>query len=132
MNRSILTSLFVVALSVLFVSGVMAQQTTAPAPTKENLEKFGEKNFEKFLGKKDNFEKFGGKIEKVDPSTKEVVVQGKDKTMTFSVGDKTKIKEGEKEASFSDLKAGERIFVLYAKEGNKLMAEAISIAHTKG
>ncbi len=121
MKRSILTSLFVVAVSAFFVSGVMAQlsaaptapTTTAPAPAKEKMEKFR------------------GKIEKVDPSTKELVVQRKDETLTFSVGDNTKIMEGKKEASFSDLKAGERIFVRYSKEGDKLMAQAIRVGHPR-
>ncbi len=118
MKRSILTSLFVVALSTLFVSGVMAQQTAAPTPPATTAP----------APAKEKMERFRGKIEKVDPSTKEVVVQRRNETMTFSVGDNTKIMEGKKEASFGDLKAGERIFVRYTKEGDKLMAQAIRVA----
>ena len=106
-----------------FVSGVMAQQkpaaappatsAPAPAPAQEKLEKFS------------------GKVEKVDPGTKEVVVQMKKEKMTFSVGDNTKVMEGMKEMPFGDLKTGQRVSVQYKKDGDKLMAQTITVAPAK-
>ncbi len=119
MERSTIVSLFVFALSMVFVSGVMAQQkpaasppaAAAPAPEK--------------------IEKFSGTVEKVDPGTKEVVVQMKKEKMTLSTGDKTKVTEGTKDLAFSDLKAGQKVNVQYKKEDDELMAESISVSAPK-
>ncbi len=119
MKGSTIMSLFVVAVSMVFVSGVMAQQkpaasppaAAAPAPEK--------------------IEKFSGTVEKVDPGTKEVVVQMKKEKLTFSTGDKTKVTEGTKDLAFGDLKAGQKVSVQYKKEGDKLTAESISVSAPK-
>jgi hypothetical protein len=122
MKSSKMLSLFAIALSMVFVSGVMAQQkpvtqtptATAPSPAPES-----------------KMEKFGGVIEKVDLGAKEVVVQMHKEKMTFSVGDKTKFTEGKKDMSFGDLKNGQWVSVQYRKEGDKLMAEMISFGAAK-
>ncbi len=122
MKGSTMLSLFAIVLSMVFVSGVMAQQkpaapapaAAAPAPAPQS-----------------KLEKFRGVIEKVDPATKEVVVQEKKEKMTFTVGDKAKIMEGKKEMAFSDLKKGEWASVEYTKEGGKMTAESISFSAPK-
>ncbi len=122
MKSSTMLSLLAIALSMVFVSGVMAQQkpmapapaTAAPAPASQS-----------------KLEKFSGVIEKVDPATKEVMVQDKKEKMTFAVGDKAKIMEGKKEMAFSDLKKGEWASVQYTKEGDKLTAESIRFSAPK-
>jgi hypothetical protein len=122
MKSSTMLSLLAIALSMVFVSGVMAQQkpatpapaTAAPSPAPQS-----------------KLEKFSGVIERVDSATKEVVVQEKKEKMTFSVGDKTKITEGKKEMAFSDLKNGQWASVEYKKEGGKMAAEAISFGAPK-
>ena len=122
MKSSMMLSLLAIGLSMVFVSGVMAQQkpvtpapaATAPSPALES-----------------KLDKFTGAVEKVDPGTKEVVVQMHKEKMTFSVGDKTKIMEGKKEMPFSDLKTGQWASVQYKKEGEKLMAETIRVSPPK-
>jgi hypothetical protein len=51
--------------------------------------------------------------------------------MTFSMADHSKIMEGKKEMSLSDLKKGMWASVEYKKEGDKLMAESISVSVPK-
>lgn len=122
MKGSTMLSLFAIALSMVFVSGVMAQQKPAtPAPAAAAPSPAPQSKLEKFRGV----------IEKVDPATKEVVVQEKKEKMTFSVGDKTKITEGKKEMAFSDLKNGQWASVKYTKEGGKMTAEMISFSAPK-
>ncbi len=101
--------------SVAFVSGAMAQQKPAPATTPQETK----------------LEKFSGVIEKVDEATKDVLVQLHKEKMTFSMGDKTKIIEGKKELPFTDLKKGMWASVEYQKEGNKLLAQSISVSMPK-
>ena len=118
MKKTILMSVLALAISVAFVSGVMAQQKSAPAPvgTAQEAKKL---------------EKFNGVIEKVDEATKDVLVQLHKEKMTFSLGEKTKIMEGKKELPFTDLKKGMWASVGYKKEGEKLMAESISVSMPK-
>jgi Cu/Ag efflux protein CusF len=117
MKSRILMSILVLAISVAFVSGVMAQQKSTPAQSATAQET--------------KMEKFNGVIEKVDETTKDVLVQFHKEKMTFSLGDNTKIVEGKKELSFSDLKKGMWASVGYKKEGEKLMAELISVSMPK-
>ena len=108
-------SIVALAVSVAFVSGVMAQQKPAPAaPSQES-----------------KLEKFSGVVEKVDEAAKDLLVQFHKEKMTFSMGDHTKIMEGKKELPFTDLKKGMWASVEYKKEGNKLIAESISVAVPK-
>ncbi len=113
MKRTILMSMLVLAVSVAFVSGVMAQQKPATAPA---------------AAQETKLEKFSGVIEKVDETTKDVVVQLHKEKMTFSMADHAKIMEGKKELSLTDLKKGMWASVGYKKEGEKLMAESISVS----
>ena len=114
MKKTILTSILALAISVAFVSGVMAQQKPAPAQTAPV--------------EATKLEKFSGVIEKVDEATKDVLVQFHKEKMTFSSGDHTKIMEGKKELPFTDLKKGMWASVEYRKEGNTLMAESMSVS----
>jgi len=102
------------AVSVAFVTGVMAQQNPAPAPAAAAQET--------------KLEKFNGVIEKVDEAAKNVLVQFHKEKITFSTGDHTKIMEGKKELPFSDLKMGMWASVEYKKEGNQLLAQSISVS----
>jgi len=117
MKKTILMSLFTLAISVALVSGVMAQQKPAPAPVSTPQET--------------KLEKFSGVVEKVDEASKDVLVQFHKEKMTFSMGDHSKIMEGKKEMSLSDLKKGMWASVEYKKEGEKLMAESISVSMPK-
>jgi len=117
MKRTILTSILALAISVAFVSGVMAQEKSTPAQSPAAQET--------------KMEKFSGVVEKVDEATKDVLVQFHKEKMTFSLGDKTKIVEGKKELPFSDLKKGMWASVEYKKEGEKLMAESVSVSMPK-
>ena len=117
MKKTILTSILALAISVAFVSGVMAQQNPAPAkaaPVEAT-----------------KMEKFRGVIEKVDDTAKDVLVEFHKEKMTFSLGDHTKIVEGKKEMPFSDLKKGMWASVKYKKEGEKLMAESMHVSMPK-
>ena len=117
MKKTILTSLLALAISVAFVSGVMAQEKPAPAQTAPV--------------EAAKMEKFNGVVVKVDETTKDVLVQFHKEKMTFSSGEHTKIMEGRKEMPFSDLKKGLWASAEYKKEGDKLMAESISVSMPK-
>ena len=117
MKKTILTSIFALAISVAFVSGVMAQEKPAPAQTAPV--------------EAAKMEKFNGVIVKVDEMAKDILVQFHKEKLTLSSGEHTKIVEGKKELSFSDLKNGLWASVEYKKEGDKLMAESISVSMPK-
>jgi Cu/Ag efflux protein CusF len=117
MKKTILMSVIALAISVAFVSGVMAEQKPAPAPAANAQET--------------KLEKFHGVIEKVDEATKDVLVKFHKEKLTFSMGDHTKIMEGKKELPFTDLKKGMQASVEYKKEGNKLIAELLNVSTPK-
>jgi hypothetical protein len=117
MKKTILTSIFMLAISVAFVSGVMAQEKPASVQTPAAQET--------------KLEKFDGVIVKVDEATKDALVQFRKEKLTFSMGDQTKIMEGKKGLSFTDLKKGMWASVVYKKEGDKLMAESVSVSMPK-
>jgi len=117
MKRTILTSILALAISVAFVSGVMAQEKSTPAQSATAQES--------------KMERFSGVIGKVDQANKDVLVQYHQEKLTFSLGDQTKIMEGKKELPFSDLKKGMWASVEYKKEGEKLMAESVSVSMPK-
>ena len=116
MKKTILISIFVLAVSVAFVSGVMAGQKPAPQAT---------------TAQETKLEKFSGVVEKVDEATKDVLVQFHKEKLTFSMGDHTKIMEGKKELPFNDLKKGMWASVGYKKEGNQLLAQSIHVSPRK-
>jgi hypothetical protein len=106
---------------VVFTSGIMAQQKSAPAkpattPTPAPA----------------NVEKFIGMIEKVDEMAKAIVVKGKvkkeEKTLSFGIDDKTKIQKAGKDVPFADLKKDMQVSVEYKKEGEKMIATMIKVA----
>jgi hypothetical protein len=115
--KTILMSVLALAISVVFVSGVMAQEKQAPAQATTTQET--------------KLEKFNGVVEKVDQATKDVLVRFHKENMTFSVGDHTKIVEGKKELPFTDLTKGMWASVQYKKEGNKLVAESMHVSTPK-
>ena len=117
MKKAILTSIFALAISVAFVSGVMAQEKPAPAQTAPV--------------EAAKMEKFNGVIVKVDEMAKDVLVQFHKEKMTFSMGDHTKIMEGKKELPFTDLKKGMWASLDYKKVGDKFMAESVSVSMPK-
>ena len=117
MKKTILMSLLAMAISVAFVSGVMAQEKSAPAPAAATQET--------------KMEKFSGVIQSVDSATKDVLVQMHKEKKTFSVGNDTKIYEGKKELSFSDLKKRLWASVEFKKEGDQLLAQLIRVSPLK-
>ena len=131
MNKTILMGIVALAISVAFVSVGMAQQTPAAAqkPAAAQAPAAVQKPASaQTAPAKENWEKVRGVIEKVDEATKEVTVQTqKDKMMTFSVGEKTKISGANTKLPFSDLKKGMSVTVEYKKEGNKPLAAWIDV-----
>jgi Cu/Ag efflux protein CusF len=117
MKKTILMSMVALAVSIAFVSGVMAQQASTPA--------------QPAAAQETKLEKFSGVIEKVDEATKDVLVQFHKEKKTFSVNERTKITEGSKELKLSDLKKGMWASVEYRKEGDKWIAESISFNMSK-
>ncbi len=117
MKKMILTSILALTFSVALVSGVMAQQAPAPAQTAP--------------AETSKIEKFGGVITKTDEANKDVSVQFHKDKMTFSSGENMKIKEGNKEIPFSNLKTGMWASVQYQKEGDKLMAQSMRVTMPK-
>ena len=116
MKRATLT-VMVLAISVIFVAAVMAADqkpsaspATTPAPS---------------------FEKYSGVVEKVDAATKDFSVKSGKGEMMFSWTDKTKITEGNRDLSFTDLKKGQEVTVEYTKEGNKSVAQSVSVSPPK-
>ena len=115
--KKIWMSLLAVAVSMAFVSVIMAEQK--PAPAQENA------------GAAAKLEKFRGVIEKVDTAAKNIDVQFHKEKMTFSLGDQTKIMEGKKELPFTDLKTGMWASLEYKKEGNTSMVESMNVSMPK-
>jgi hypothetical protein len=80
-------------------------------------------------------EKFSGTISKVDQAGKMMDVKGKakneEKTMTFAIGDATKITKGKKTMKMEDLKEGMMAAVEYKTEGGKMMASSIKLSAPK-
>jgi len=107
---------------VAFVSGAMAQEKAKATPGKAEKAAAA-------LGK------FAGAIDNVDAAAKTIVVKMKvkkeEKTMTFAIGDATKITKGKETLSFGDLKAGMDVAVDYKKEGDKNIAATIKVAAPK-
>lgn len=108
------------ALSMTFISGVMAQQASPPSSTPSAPANAPAK-----------LEKFSGTIERVDAAGKEIVVKNGKKEMTFSSGDQTKFMEGKKELSFTDLTKGMHVTVQYKKAGEKRAAEKVNVSMAK-
>ncbi len=113
MKRTILTMGLSLMISLAFVSGVMAQSQTKPAPAA--------------TAPAPALEKFSGAVDKIDSAKKEFVVkQGKDQK-SFYWDDHTKFMQGDKAMSFSDLKKGTDVTVEYSKAGAKLTAERVDL-----
>ena len=121
MNKKVLMGILGLAVSLIFTSGVMAQEkapTAAAAPVAATAQMM-------------KVEKFNGVIENVDMAKKDVVVEYHKDKMNFSVGDKTKVFEGKKELKLSDLTKGSWASVQYTKEGNQMLAQTIHVSPSK-
>lgn len=103
---------------VAFVSGAMAQEKAKAVAGK--VEKAAAA-----LGK------FAGVIDSADATAKTFVVKFKDKSMTFAVGDATKITKGKDTLSIGDLKAGMNVAVDYSKAGDQNIAATVKVAAPK-
>ena len=114
MKRATLT-VMALAISVIFVAAVMAAEQKAPAP----------------VTPAPTFEKYSGVVEKVDAAKKDFSVKSGKGAMMFSWTDKTKATEGTKEFSFAELKKGQEVTVEYTKEGNKSVAQSVSVSPPK-
>lgn len=115
MKRTLVMGAIALSVSILFVAGVMAQQKPAPVTTPQESK----------------LEKFSGVVEKVNETNKDVLVQFRKEKLTFSLDDHSKIMEGKKELTFSDLKKGMWASLEYKKEGDKLIAESIHVSMPK-
>jgi len=116
MKRVMLT-VMALAISVIFVAAVMAAEQKAPASA--------------VPAPASTFEKYSGVVERVDVAKKDFSVKNGKEEMTFSWTDKTKITGGKKELSFADLKQRLQVTVKCKKEGDKLVAEKISVGMPK-
>ena len=127
MNKKVLMGIIGLAVSLMFTSGVMAQEkastaTAAPAAAAPAAAAPAQAM---------KIEKFNGVIENVDMAKKDVVVEYHKDKMSFSVGDKTKVFEGKKELKLSDLTKGLWASVEYNKEGNQCLAQTIHVSPSK-
>jgi len=70
-----------------------------------------------------------GKLAAVDVSAKTLAVQetGTEKSTTFSVDDKTKIREGRKDVALAALQTGHSVKVSYAEEGGVALARRVDV-----
>jgi hypothetical protein len=115
MRRTMLT-VMVLATSVIFVAVVMAAGQKAPASATPAAPKL---------------EKYSGVIERVGVARKDFSVKSGKEEMTFSLSDRAKITEGTKTLALADLKKGQEVTVEYAKEGNKSVADLVSVSVPK-
>jgi Cu/Ag efflux protein CusF len=115
MKRSMLT-VMVLAVSVIFVAAAMAAEQKAPASAAPIAPKI---------------EKYSGVIDRVDAARKDFAVKAGKEEITFSSTAKTKITEGKKTLAIADLKKGQEVAVEYVKEGNKSVAETVSVSAPK-
>jgi Cu/Ag efflux protein CusF len=117
MKKRILMGILGMVVSLMFVSGVMAQEKAATAMA--------------VPAQKMKLEKFHGVVENVDMAKQDIAVQYHKDKMSFSLGDKTKLFEGRKELKLSDLNKGLWASVEYQKEGNQLLAQSIHVSPVK-
>jgi Cu/Ag efflux protein CusF len=115
MKRTMLT-VMVLAVSVIFVAAVMAAEQKAPASASPAAPKL---------------EKCSGVIERVDVARKDFSVKRGKEEMTFSLSDKAKITEGQKTLALAGLKKGQEVTVEFTKEGNKSVADVVSVSAPK-
>ena len=73
-------------------------------------------------------ENFNGVIENVNVANKDFIVQYHKDKMNFTVNDTTKIFEGSKACSFSDLNKGMWASVEYTQEGNQMLAQVVNVS----
>ncbi len=116
MKRAMLT-VMALAISVIFATAVMAAEQKAPASPATTPAP--------------SLEKYSGVVERVDVAKKDFSVENGKEEMTFSWTDQTKITQGTKALSLADLKKGQEVAVEYKKEGNKSVAEMISVSAPK-
>jgi len=116
MKRAMLT-VMALAISVIFVAAVMAAEQKAPAPASATPPP--------------TYEKYSGMVEKVDAAKKDFSVKSGKGAMMFSWTNRTKATEGSKEFSFAELKKGQEVTVEYTKEGNKSVAQSVSVSPPK-
>ncbi len=111
--KKMLVSLFALAISLAFVSGAFAQQSSSTPVATAPVSRL---------------ERFNGVIVKVDEATRDALVQFHKEKMTFSFGDQTKITQGSKALTFNDLKKGQWASIGDRKEGDKLLAETVHVS----
>jgi len=100
---------------VVFVSGVVAQEKkgeTAPAPVAEKTKVEKPKTVKAM--------KFSGKVAAYEAGKMIKVIGAKEKEMTFDVTPDAKIK--------GEVKEGSKVTVGYKKEGEKMIANSISVS----
>jgi hypothetical protein len=118
MNKRILMGMIALAVSLMFTSGLMAQEkaSTAAAVPAQNMK----------------MELFNGVIDSVNMSKKDMVIEFQKDKMSFSLNNKTKVfDEGTKVLKLSDLKKGQWASVEYTKEGSQRIAQSIHVSPAK-
>jgi Cu/Ag efflux protein CusF len=112
-----------IVLSVMFV---FALSTVTFAAEKKEATPQAEKKMEKKT-KKAGMMRLSGEVTTVDAEAKTVTVKGRMKEVTVSVDDKTAIKAGKEKKTLTDLKAGDKVHVVYAEADGKSVAQRISL-----
>lgn len=68
-----------------------------------------------------------GTVKAVDATAKTLTVETKSGDATIAIGDKTTIKRGKNTVKLEDLKAGDRVTVVYAEQDGKHVARSITL-----
>lgn len=119
-----LVLLVAVLTMVVFVSGVMAQQKTAPAPTPAPTPAPAEK------AKAAKMAEFSGTVQKVDETAKTVTIKSGKEEKTFTINNMTEVTKGGKKMALADLNEGMNVVVQYKSKEGKDVASAITVALT--
>lgn len=111
MNKKIITGIMAMVVSLFFGSTLVAV-AAMPSPMMK-------------------LENFNGVIENVNVANKDFIVQYHKDKMNFTVNDTTKIFEGSKACSFSDLNKGMWASVEYINGGNQMLAQVVHVSTTQ-
>lgn len=118
-------ALLTVAIFVLTVGIVFAEQATQPVPAeKKEVAPAEKKAPTKYLSVK-------GEVTAVDPAANSLTIKSKKQEVQLTVTDKTKIMIGKEKKSLADVKVGDAATAKYKKEKDKNVATSINVTPKK-
>jgi Cu/Ag efflux protein CusF len=68
-----------------------------------------------------------GEVTAVDSAAKTVTLKAKKGEVVISIAEKTSIKEGKEKKSLADIKAGDKVTVMYTEADGKMTAKSITL-----